>query len=100
MSFDRPFGQAIWTEETEEHPHCTDLALAVDNECMGLTTQVVTVRPSRGSRRKINVEFLVDSGAVYSLAPGLVLRRLGLRPYRTEIFSLADATKVKRKVGD
>jgi clan AA aspartic protease len=67
---------------------------------MGLTTQIVTVRPSRSSRKYEKVEFLVDSGAVYSLVPGAVLRKLGLRPYRTESFTLADGTKVKRKVGD
>jgi clan AA aspartic protease len=67
---------------------------------MGLTTQIITVRPSRSSRKSQKVEFLVDSGAVYSLVPAAVLRKLGLRPYRTESFTLADGTKVKRKVGD
>ena len=57
---------------------------------MGLTMQTVTVRPSRGSSRHQEVEFLVDSGAVYSLVPAGVLRKLGLRPYRTESFTLAD----------
>ena len=67
---------------------------------MGLTAQIVTVRPSRSARAHQDVEFLVDSGAVYSLVPTRVLRRLGLRPYRTETFTLADGTKVSRKVGD
>ena len=67
---------------------------------MGLTTQKVTIRPSRSARTSREVEFLVDSGAVYSLVPAPVLRKLGLRPYRTETFALADGTKIKRKVGD
>jgi predicted aspartyl protease len=67
---------------------------------MGLTTQVAVVGPSRSSSKRQTVEFLVDSGAIYSLVPGAVLRKLGLRPYRTESFTLADGTKVKRKVGD
>ncbi len=67
---------------------------------MGLTSQTVTVRPTRDSRRKAQIEFLIDSGAVYSLAPGSTLKKLGLRPYRTVTFTLADGTKVKRKVGD
>lgn len=62
--------------------------------------QTVTLRPSRGSRQKVDVDFLVDSGAVYSLAPATTLRRLGLRPERSETFTLADGTKVKRKVGE
>ena len=67
---------------------------------MGLTTQMVTVRPSRSARSHQEVEFLFDSGAVYSLVPTAILRKLGLRPYRTETFTLADGTKVRRKVGD
>jgi clan AA aspartic protease len=67
---------------------------------MGLTTQVVTVRPSRSARVHVSIECLVDSGVVYSLAPAAALRKLGLRPYRTETFTLADGTKVKRRVGD
>ena len=67
---------------------------------MGLTNQIATVRPSRSARVCQDVEFLVDSGAVYSLVPAPILRKLGLRPYRTQTFSLADGTKVSRKVGD
>src|SRR5712691_10691454 len=67
---------------------------------MGLTSGKVIVRPNRTSRRKAQVEFLVDSGAVYSLVPANILRKLGLRPYRTETFTLADASKIQRKVGD
>ncbi len=67
---------------------------------MGLTTKVLTVRPSRASTRKATVKFLVDSGAVYSLVPAATLRKLGLHPYREVIFSLVDGTTVTRKVGD
>lgn len=68
---------------------------------MGLTTQALTVRPSRESKRKARVTFLVDSGAVYSLVPERTLRRLGLlRPYRELTFSLTDGTTITRKVGD
>jgi clan AA aspartic protease len=67
---------------------------------MGLTTQAVTVRPSRASKRQAIVTFLVDSGAVYSLVPAETLRRLGLRPYREVTFALADGTTITRKVGD
>jgi len=67
---------------------------------MALTAQVLTVRPSRNSKRTEQVKFLVDSGAVYSLVPAAILRKLGLRPYREVSFSLADGTIVSRKVGD
>ena len=62
--------------------------------------QLLTIRPSRQSRRKADVEFLVDSGAVYSVVPAATLRKLGLRPYRRETFTLADGRNVQRKVGD
>jgi clan AA aspartic protease len=67
---------------------------------MALTAQVLTVRPSRNSKRTEQVKFLVDSGAVYSLVPTAILRKLGLRPYRELSFSLADGTIVSRKIGD
>ena len=67
---------------------------------MGLTTQILTVRPTRQSKREAVVEFLVDSGAIYSLVPGSTLRKLGLRPYREMSFSLADGTTITRKIGD
>jgi clan AA aspartic protease len=48
----------------------------------------------------VSVKFLIDSGAVYSLVPARILRKLGLRPYREVTFSLADGTTVTRQVGD
>ena len=48
----------------------------------------------------IEVNFLIDSGAVYSLVPEKQLKLLGLRPYRTVDFALADGTTITRQVGD
>jgi clan AA aspartic protease len=67
---------------------------------VGLTTQKAIVRPSRESKRRAAVTFLVDSGAVYSLVPATTLRKLGLKPYREVTFSLADGTTITRQVGD
>ena len=53
-------------------------------------------RPKKTAR----VTFLVDSGAVYSVVPGAVLRRLGIRPHGSRSFQLADGTQIKRQVGD
>ena len=44
------------------------------------------------------LEFLVDSGAAYSLLPYAEWQSLGLSPYREERFSLADGTVVSRNV--
>lgn len=67
---------------------------------MGATIKHFIVKGSRNSDKKIEVEFLIDSGAVYSLVPGKQLKSLGLKPYRTVEFSMADGSKLKRKVGD
>ncbi len=44
--------------------------------------------------------FLVDSGAVYSVVPGVVLRRLGIKPHGSRSFTLADGSEITRRVGD
>ena len=67
---------------------------------MGLTNQKLMVKERRYTRRKATVSFLIDSGAVYSLVPAATLRKLGIRPYRTVDFSLADGTTISRQVGD
>lgn len=67
---------------------------------MGLTFQKLIVKPSHGAKKKAEVGFLVDSGAVYSLVPSAVLRKLGIKPHRTVEFSLADGTTIARRVGD
>jgi clan AA aspartic protease len=66
---------------------------------MGLTVvEVEVANPSRPRKRE-PIEFLVDSGAIYSVVPIPVLRRLGIRPVSTEEFRLADGTKIVRKKG-
>ena len=45
------------------------------------------------------LEFLIDSGAVYSVAPTPILERLGIRPLTEETFRPADGTKIVRKKG-
>ncbi|MBI4604190.1 MAG: aspartyl protease [Planctomycetes bacterium] len=67
---------------------------------MGLVRQRLTVKSRRGARRRAKVDFLIDSGAVYSLVPARTLRALGIRPHRKVDFTLADGTRVTRQVGD
>ena len=49
---------------------------------MGLTEKKLIVRASFGSPKEIVVEFLIDSGAVYSLVPGEQLAELDIEPYK------------------
>jgi clan AA aspartic protease len=45
------------------------------------------------------LDFLIDSGAIYSVVPTAVLERLGIHPLAVQEFRLAKDTKVQRKKG-
>jgi clan AA aspartic protease len=45
------------------------------------------------------LRFLVDSGAVYSVVPTMVLEKLGIEPLSEEQFMLANGEKIVRKKG-
>ncbi len=47
---------------------------------MGLTHIEVVVASPGHPRKAARLRFLVDSGAVYSVVPGSVLRHLGIKP--------------------
>jgi len=65
---------------------------------MGITNAILKVKEHRKSEKTAEVNFLVDSGAVYSLVPGKILDKLDIEPYKEMSFSLADGTVLKRKV--
>jgi predicted aspartyl protease len=66
---------------------------------MGLT--VLKMRVGNPAKPKVTkeLEFLVDSGAIYSVVPAAMLKKLGIRPLTTEEFRLADGSAIKRKKG-
>jgi predicted aspartyl protease len=67
---------------------------------MGLTVLSLELAdPARPEVREA-LEFLVDSGAVYSFAPRDVLTRLGIRPHSRQRFRLADGSTIERERGD
>ena len=67
---------------------------------MGITNKKLIVKKSFEDEKSAAVNFMVDSGAVYSLVPGKILDEIGIKPYRTIEFSLADGSIIKRRVGD
>ncbi len=67
---------------------------------MGITNKTLLVKETRKSSKFAEVDFMVDSGAVYSLVPGSILDNLGIEPHREVKFSLADGSLISRKVGD
>ena len=66
---------------------------------MGLTFIRASIANPARPRRNARLKFLVDSGAVYSVVPAAVLRRLGIKPGRSKSFIFADGTEVKRSLG-
>src|SRR5436190_1880306 len=65
---------------------------------MGLTFVKGTVTGKKG--KKATVEFLVDSGAIYSLLPENDWKAIGLKPKSTMTFNLVDGTKVTRSISE
>jgi clan AA aspartic protease len=65
---------------------------------MGLIYIEGTVTGPKG--KKATVNFLVDSGATYTLLPKKVWRAIGLKSVDSVTCILADGTEVERKVSD
>lgn len=66
---------------------------------MGLRHIEASIANPAKPKRSARLRFLVDSGAVYSVVPARVLRKLGIKPRKTRTFILADGTTVKRFIG-
>lgn len=67
---------------------------------MGITFVKAIIKNPESPSKFTEVEFLVDSGAIFSVVDAKILAKLGIKPHREQEFTLADGTKVKRKVGD
>lgn len=66
---------------------------------MGLTVLEIEVGNLANPEVTEKVEFLIDSGAVYSVVPAPVLEKLGIEPLAEEEFRLANGDKIVRKKG-
>jgi clan AA aspartic protease len=66
---------------------------------MGLTVLRIEVANPAAPERTEALDFLVDSGAVYSVVPRPVLDRLGIKPLAEQEFRLADGTRITRPKG-
>jgi clan AA aspartic protease len=64
---------------------------------MGITYIEGTVTGPAGQR---TVDFLVDSGATYSLLPYEVWTEIGLAPKRSASFVLGDGSRIERNVSE
>jgi predicted aspartyl protease len=66
---------------------------------MGITYLELEVANVARPKKTERLQFLVDSGAVYSVVPARVLSRLGIKPIDKQEFRLANGEKVVRKKG-
>ena len=66
---------------------------------MGITVLAIEVANLANPDVTERLDFLVDSGAVYSVVPATVLGRLNISPLREEEFLLADGTRMRRRIG-
>lgn len=66
---------------------------------MGTTRRNFIVKKDAESSTQLDVSFLIDSGAGYSLLPEKQLDALGIHPHGEIDLELADGTRIRRKLG-
>ena len=64
-----------------------------------MTNVSLTMKNLQDTDKKYTGKFLVDSGATNTVVTKQVLHKLGIKPQRTEKFSMADGTIIKGNVG-
>jgi aspartyl protease family protein len=68
---------------------------------MGITFTKARISNQRQPRRRaIGLEFLIDTGAIFSVVPDSIVRRLALTKLDREEFTLADGTRRAYDVGE
>lgn len=66
---------------------------------MGLTVLELGVANPASPDVTERVEFLIDSGAIYSVVPRRILKKLKIEPLAKETFRLANGDKIVREKG-
>lgn len=66
---------------------------------MGLTVLEIEVGNPAKPEVTEKVEFLIDSGAIYSVVPAKILRKLAIKPIAKQEFRLANGAKIVRNKG-
>lgn len=66
---------------------------------MGVTTAKLTVRNPFNPKLSQTADFMVDSGAHYTVLPYALVKKLNLKPSFEQEFALADGKIIARSVG-
>lgn len=72
---------------------------ATMKSAMGATTVSLKVKNPTEPKCEVEEEFLVDSGAVFTVLPENLVKKLKLKPVYEKKFVLADGKVIKRKIG-
>lgn len=67
---------------------------------MSITHVDVTVSNLQKPQNFSTERFLVDSGAVYSVMPTSILKKLGIKPTHKQKFALANGEVIEKPVGN
>ena len=68
---------------------------------MGITfTKARISNPRRSRKSAVEIDFLIDTGAIFSVVPGSIARKLALAKIDRERFTLADGTQRAYDVGE
>lgn len=65
---------------------------------MGLTKVTLKITNPEDQSKEAEEEFLVDSGAFYTVLPKKIVDKLNLKPSFEQKFSLADGTTIARDI--
>lgn len=66
---------------------------------MGITTIKLIIKNPADLRKKLEENFLVDTGAHYTVLPATAVKKLGLKASYMQEFSLADGKIIRRAIG-
>lgn len=67
---------------------------------MDFTNVPIKIINPQNQQLSADTELLVDSGALYSIVPGRLLRNIDLEPKRKQTFILANGDSITRPVGE
>ena len=66
---------------------------------MGVTVLNVDIANAAAPDVTERIEFIIDSGAVYSVVPRPILERLGILPLKRDTFRMANGASIVRERG-
>ena len=67
---------------------------------MGLLEVRMEIANPQDPGRRASVEFLVDTGATFSMIPRRILEQIGISPLERAEFEVADGRRIGRDIGE